>query len=177
MTHQQLSTENQVQLLRAKTSIEDNKYHLHLSSEEAALRGVSVLEYDRFQEQLEALNGIVMTADENSDGGASYQASLQQLNLPWGSLDTNGQEERTETVFIPYGARFIRFNYISNSLVSAAVLCRVRALGGWVGSTGVTFGYYGSTDINLDASNTYVTISFRTWDSYGARCTWSAHAY
>lgn len=173
MKHQTLTPEHQFELLRSKTSIKDNQYQLAITAPQASSFGIGSSEFDTYIQQLHSINKIILEATESSDD--SYQAILQQVTYPSGELDTSGQEERTVTVFVPFDARFVRFQYISNSLPAAAVICRTRALGGWIASTGVTFAYYGSTDVNLDASNTFATKSFRTWDPNGARCTWTVH--
>lgn len=95
--------------------------------------------------------------------------------LPHGTLSSNGQEQVTDSIFIPPITNFIRFKYRSITLLPGWTV-QTKSLGNWKSNSGTANPItYRTLDVGLYASNVYITISFQTTDTNGGNCEWQAY--
>ncbi|MBB6271254.1 hypothetical protein HDF26_001681 [Pedobacter cryoconitis] len=94
--------------------------------------------------------------------------------LPHGTLSSDGQEQVSDSVFIPPITNFIRLKYRSVAFPGWTV--QTKSLGNWKSNSGtanpITFR---TLDVGLYASNVYITVTFQTTDTNGGTCYWQAY--
>lgn len=161
--------------------LRNDSYILDISEEKAAEIGIAKEDFESTLKELEFTNEYIQKAKEDPNHEISLfdpenidRAALQQ-SMPSGTLSPNGQEQVGTGFFAPYYTAKVRFSCRGNGAISPFFTCRTKALGDWKSKTqignSITFT---DIDVNLDASNINVSITFQTTDSNGALCNWKA---
>ncbi|MGO1242771.1 MAG: hypothetical protein ACTMH4_01715 [Sphingobacterium sp.] len=161
--------------------LKDDSYLLDLSIDKALEMGIEREDYEDVLRSIEATNDYIKKAksEPNHEITLMDPENLDESKLlqtmPSGTLTSNGQEQVGTGFFAPYGAMKVRFSCKANAAPVPIYTCRTRALGDWKSKTetGSLFTWT-DIDVNLDASNYNVSITFQTTDSNGGVCNWKA---
>ncbi|MET3115612.1 hypothetical protein AAKU52_003363 [Pedobacter sp. CG_S7] len=159
--------------------LKDDKYHLNIPAEKATELGISEEDLERVKADLKITNDIITEAKKDPNGELSLfdpkAVTLAGPSGPSGSLSSNGQEQVGTTFFAPSNTSFVRFNCRTAATPLPVYQCQTRALGVWITKT-ATGSLFTTTviDVNIDASNYNVNVTFKTSDSNGGSCDWVA---
>lgn len=179
-------------------SLDNNQYSLDISKDEALKKGVTESEYDIVMTELNNTNEVISSVEVDEDNSLelfdpksiSINKLLEQQKTdkisktsrktlqqnPSGYIDTNGQEEGYDSFFAPYGKTYVRFECLSNAALTPAFVCRTKGLSGqWKSVTKVGVLGKATVDVNIDASNINIGLSFRTSDSNGGKAAWTCY--
>ncbi len=184
-----LATEEATFLLADYLVLSDNQYILKLSKKEALDLGISSESYDKALDDIylvnEEIQKRIADGEENfvlTDPTKVERKKRRDYYVPvrtksseelGGTITTSGQEVGYDGGWAPIGPSKVTFNCISFGAILPLYNVTTKTLGAT--QTGGGVGVIGSNtifDVGIYATNTSLTVSFRTSDSNGGRCVW-----
>lgn len=159
--------------------LKNGEYLLDLSEEEAIEMGVSKYDYNKVLNKLDETNKKIQSikSEPNSDitlfDPQDVSHEMRQQALPSGRLTSVGQEQVGTSFFAPVDTTKVRFSCRGNAALSPFFTCKTSAFGGVHQKTEIGSSlFFIDIDVPIAASNTYVSIYFKTSDSNGGICDW-----
>lgn len=168
-----------------------NQFQITINEDEAQNLGFSKATYsimlDEITDANNILNDIILNLQQDSkikniyveyesvnNEISNFVAVKTRSETPKtsGLIETFGAEPDSNQGWAPFGAKKVScFCYAKVSLI-AMHFVTTKALGNAIVTSRMG---QGSLDATLDASNTYFTITYRTSDSFGGKCSWSCY--
>lgn len=169
----------------------NNQYEVTISKDEAIEIGISADNYDEFLELVFKTNNLIQeTIDkcvETSDTvivvSNLYDNPKNYVNLPiaktraeptntmpFGTIQTNGQEEGMNPMTLPHSMRFVICDCYARAALAAGHVVTTKVFGGTMVGTGM--GQHTGIKVGVSASGTVGGIYYKTTDSNGGICAW-----
>lgn len=181
MNNQKIATEHVNTAVAHLLKIEDGRFSIDLTRQDAEKIGISSADFERIMEELKETNEFISQAEKEKDheiiliDPKTVKKETLQQTLPSGTLTSNGQEQVGTGFFAPIYTAKVRFTCRGHAALTPAFTCRTRALGDWKSKTVIGSSLFTTdVDVNLDASNYNVSITFQTTDSNGGTANWQA---
>lgn len=185
---------------REYLALNENQYTLNLTEQEALQLRITQQDYLRMLVEIETANQqiqewlkdsnaeFILTDPNNLDSLMYYDdsdidsnirlksRSSESFGTPSGHIATDGQEVGRDVFFAPSGIRNVTFLCRSNVAITPIYNVTTQSFGitktgGGIGAIGVNSSY----TVGIAASNVDVCLTFKTSDSNGGECSWSAN--
>lgn len=169
--------------------LNNERYVLNISAEDAENLGVSLDLYEKVQEELQTTNALIQTLknDPNTTLELTNPKSVQETRSNWdsptlyvapsGTLSTNGQEEAISGfIWAPAGVRGIEFLCRANAALTPVYNCKTYSSGAWQSKTAIgVLGTNTSVQVPIYVSNDNIRVAFSTSDSNGGIATYQGY--